>query len=230
MITQEQMSQFARFCEERFDLHTIAKHTFQSLPICIIECIYSLRANYTSTTNVVQRYADKCMGGDISSNADTISNFITQIDNNYGGPQGSAGNLFESQAKFGHGITPKHNASNLTLKSEVCYNLARKFQEHNINNITDFRSANPDDIERYMREVKWVGDAAVNYLFMLAGDPTRVKPDVHIHHCVRDCFGYDLSNQDIQVLFTDTVHELQSCYSTLTVRNLDSVIWNYYHR
>ena len=79
-----------------------------------------------------------------------------------------------------------------------------------------------------MRQVKGIGDAAVNYIFMLAGDQNRCKPDVHIHHCIRDSIGHDVSNADCQTLLTEAVKELKVDNPNITVALLDGFIWNKY--
>ena len=65
-------------------------------------------------------------------------------------------------------------------------------------------------------------------MFMLAGDPSRCKPDTHIHHCIRDALGYDISNDDCQTLFTETTKLLKKDYQSLTVRKLDYIVWQSY--
>ena len=78
--------QFADYCEGHFDLEHQVNYHYQSLPICLIDCVYSLRAKYESITlPVVQRYADAYMGGDRYASGDTISSLIERIDS-CGGP------------------------------------------------------------------------------------------------------------------------------------------------
>ena len=114
-------------------------------------------------------------------------------------------------------------------KEEVCYQLARYLRELHIETISDFQSFESQEIlEIVMRAVNGLGDAGVNYLFMLAGDPNRCKPDVHIHHCIRDACGLDISNEECQKLFADAVVLLNEAYPHLTVRGLDGIIWKKY--
>ena len=95
--------------------------------------------------------------------------------------------------------------------------------------IEDFQNfESPELLEIVIRAVKGMGDAGTNYLFMLAGDPNRCKLDVHVHHCVLDACGEDISNEDCQILFTEAVVELSVDYLDLTVAKLDRIIWNKY--
>ena len=96
----------------------------------------------------------------------------------------------------------------------------------------DFRNFEKEALlEIVLRSVRGMGDAGVNYMFMMAGDPNRCKPDVHIHRCIKNALGTDVPNNECQILFRETVKKLKdSGYPDLTVRNLDSVIWNKYQK
>ena len=53
---------------------------YKSLPICVLDCVYSLRTKYFAVTvPVLQRYADTYMGGNLYAGQDTLSDFITHI-------------------------------------------------------------------------------------------------------------------------------------------------------
>src|SRR5699024_4394024 len=86
----------------------------------------------------------------------------------------------------------------------------------------------PELLEIVIRAVKGMGNAGVNYLFMLTGDSDRCKPDVHLHHCITDACGCDVSDEECQILLTDAVKMLNSKEPNKTVRDLDGVIWNKY--
>ena len=52
-----------------------------------------------------------------------------------------------------------------------------------------------------------------------------------IHRCIKNALGTDVPNNECQILFRETVKKLKdSGYPDLTVRNLDSVIWNKYQK
>lgn len=62
MITDEQIRLFSQYCSENFgtELKSVRKsERYQSLPICVLDCVYSLRTKYFAVTvPVLQRYAD----------------------------------------------------------------------------------------------------------------------------------------------------------------------------
>ncbi len=209
---------FTDFCKRKFDFNDQTLYDYHSLSLCIIDCVYSLRAKYYSTTvPVVKRYVKHYLKNDMHSNCDKISDLITHIDEE-GGPNLFAANILENNQKSGN-----------VLKSEVCLKLAQFLRYLHIETIDDFRNYEaPELLEAVIHSVKGIGDAGTNYLFMLAGDPNRCKPDTHIHRCIKDACGENISDKDCQILFSETVEELKKDYPYLTVAMLDGIIWRKY--
>lgn len=211
----------ADYCRQNFVLQESAITNYQSLPVCLIDCVYSLRAKYYRVTvPIVKRYASIYMDGNIESPRDTVSNLIQHIEE-CGGPKAFADRVLENHQELGgKAHIPKENA---------LLQLATYLKLLHIETIDDFRNfESPELLEIVVRAVKGMGDAGTNYLFMLAGDPNRCKPDVHIHHCIRDACGEDVTNEECQILFQETVEIFKTEYPTLTVRGLDGIIWRYY--
>ena len=216
----ELAEQFAKYCESNFDLTKQSEYGYRSLSACILDCVYSLRAKYYAVTiPIVERYANTYMDGDVNAYGDTVSLLMNRMDEK--GHKEFADKVLRNQQKLG--------GKKQIPKEEVCYQLARYLQALHIETIEDFQNFEPQEIlEIVIRAVKGLGDAGVNYLFMLAGDPNRCKPDVHIHHCIRDACDHDISNEECQILFTDAINLLRNKYPNLTVRGLDGIIWRAY--
>ena len=159
------------------------------------------------------------MNGNPHATGDTISMLLRRMDD--------IGHLaFAERVLINH---QKLGGKKHIPKEEVCYQLARYLRDLHIETIEDFQHFESQEIlEIVIRAVNGLGDAGVNYLFMLAGDPNRCKPDVHIHHCIRDACGHDISNEDCQTLFTDAVTILHTQHPNLSVRGLDGIIWRAY--
>lgn len=213
--------QLASFCCQHYTLTDSNTYNYHSLSVCLIDCVYSLRAQYhTITLPVVDRYAERYMNGNRHAPGDTVSKFIQHIDAT-GGPKEFADKILLNHQKLG--------GKSLIPKEQICYQLAKHLQHLHIDTIEDFQAfESPELLEAVIRAVKGIGDAGVNYLFMLAGDNARCKPDVHIHQCIKDACGQDIPNVECQELFTDTVAILNQQYPGLTVRSLDSIIWKAY--
>lgn len=210
--------QFIDYCRRELEFDDQITYEYRSLSVCIIDCVYSLRAKYFSTTvPVVNRYVEYYLENDKLSPNDTVTELINHI-LEAGGPDSFAANVLKNNQKSGR-----------ILKSEVCLKLAQYLRYLHIETLDDFRFFEaPELLETVVRSVKGMGDAGTNYLFMLAGDPNRCKPDVHIHHCVKDACGEDISNENCQILFSEAVAELVKEHPGLTVAKLDGIIWRKY--
>lgn len=213
---------FSQYCKENLntEIKTFRPSArYKSLPICIVDCVYSLRAKYfLMTVPVVKRYADNYLGGNIYSSDDTLSAFISHI------------KAYESSPIFARDILKNNQVLSGRNKTEVCLEVATKMYELlDINTLEDFQQFKKEELlDLVLRSVKGMGDAGINYLFMLAGDPNRCKPDVHIHRCINDAIGHGVSNGECQILFSETVKILNEIYPWLTVRDLDNIIWRKY--
>ena len=212
--------QFAQYCENTLDLRTQSEYGYRSLSACVLDCVYSLRARYYDVTiPLVKRYAAMFMNGDPHASGDTISMLLRRMDER--GHKAFADDVLINHQKLG--------GKKQIPKEEVCYQLARYLQALHIETIEDFQNFESQEIlEIVIRAVNGLGNAGTNYLFMLAGDPKRCKPDVHIHHCIRDACGCDVSDAEGQELFRDAVELLCVKYPGLTVRGLDGIVWRAY--
>jgi hypothetical protein len=197
----ELAKQFAAYCERTFDITTQSDYSYQSLSVCILDCVYSLRTKYTAVTiPIIERYAAAYMDGNAQSSGDTVSMLLHRMEEK--GPAAFAENILQNHQKLGG----KHQIP----KEDVCYQLARYLRDLHIETIENFQNFESQEIlEIVIHAVHGLGDAGVNYLFMLAGDPNRCKPDVHIHHCILDACDLTVSNEACQILFADAVELLR---------------------
>ncbi len=210
---------FSNFCKHTFNLNDTITYSYNSLPICVIDCVYSLRAKYNLVTvPIVQRYADKYLNGDTTNSNDTISAFIMHLEE------------LDNISNFAD-ILKNHQVSGGIPKEKICYQIAKYLSYLHIETIEDFHKFEDYEfIEKILYSVKGISNAGVNYLFMLAGDSNRCKVDTHIKKCIADFYGQTLSDNEIQELFKDTVSILNASYPELTVRTLDGIIWRKYQK
>lgn len=106
--------------------------------------------------------------------------------------------------------------------------LANKLLAKGIQTKEDFNAKDKGEMGRLLRIINGICDAASNYYFMLTGDSSRIKSDVHIHHCIRDAIWYDVSNEKYQELFECAVKILKDKFPNITVAVLDGLVWNKY--
>ena len=192
---------------------------YHCLPICILDDIYSLQSKYeTITFPTVKRYADYFLNGDLYTNKYSIDDFISDLDRE--GVSNVMLNILKNSQCIGH-----------RRKIEVCYDVANKLKKLSIQTFNDFNNYQDKDYLSFsLRQIKGVGDAAIDYLFMMVGDDNRVKPDIHIHHCIKDAIGHDVSNEECQILFREVSDELISTKPFATPRFLDGLVWTFYSK
>lgn len=214
----EYTKKFITACKEKLNLDEGVSYEYNSLSICIIDCVYSLRTKYTTTTEIVQRYADKYLNGNTKADNETISDMVSHFEE-LNELSDFSEIVANHQVLGGKASIPKEN---------VCYTIAKYLKYLHIETMNDFMNfPELELLEAVIKSVKGMGDAGTNYLFMLAGDPKRCKPDVHVNRFIESACGEILNNGECQNLFTEAVEELKKDFPALTVRKLDGVIWRY---
>ena len=61
MITGKDSQVFARFCESSLNLNNARlgeEYYYNSLPLCVIDAVFSIGVKYTSTKNVILRFCN----------------------------------------------------------------------------------------------------------------------------------------------------------------------------
>ena len=219
-ISTNEINKFSKYCETNFSneisIYKQSTSQYQSLSVCILDCVYSLQASYSCAKNVVQNYADHYLNGDKNSPNDTLCDFINRIGSN-------ATDFATTKLKNNQKLAKQ-------CKASICKELASKLYELlDINTLDEFKKFQKIELlEIVIKSVNGIKDAATNYLFMLTGDQNRCKPDVHILHCVRDAIGRTVSSAECQSLFSASVSKLISINPNLTVAALDHIIWKKY--
>ena len=218
MNMDKHVEEFVDFCKNNLDFSKGVEYKYRSISVCILDCVFSLQTKYAAAKNVVKRYADLYLNGDENASGDGISDLIRRI-NEAGGPETFSEKAYLKNRQLSGGVR----------KTAICLQLAKYLQYLKIESLEDFKSFDcPELLEIVIRSVKGMGDAGTNYLFMLAGDQNRCKPDVHIHHCIELACKKRLNNEECQILFRKSVNILKRDYPNLTVAMLDGIIWRKY--
>ena len=220
MEIKSEAANLAEYIDGVCDFDIPQQQQYNSLSVCIIDCVYSLRTRYEEVTKpIVQRYADAYLEGDLYAENETVSNLIDHIEKD--GPDKFAQTLNNHQ-KLGR---------NCESKEYVVLQLARYLKLLNIETIEDFATFEyPDMLGAVITAVNGISDVGKNYLFMLAGDSSRVKQDVHINRCLYDALGRKgVGNIECQNLFAEATSFLQKHHEGLTVSQLDYIVWSFYH-
>lgn len=235
MLTK--ISDFVNYCETELDLHeklTVQgkkdpNETFyKSLPICIIDAVFSIGVNYKSVEKATNTFM-KHFGLRIPrtypvENEYTISDFLRDMDTFAS---------FDDAAKVGFANRQRTSSVNGILKAEACYHVAGVFKKHNIDTLAEFHAyPNKPALDADILKVKGQSSGIMlRYLYMLAGKADEVKPDRHMVNFMRQIFPeLTMATKDhegIKEIMKKTVLTLKSTYPQLTPRFLDYLVWEH---
>lgn len=215
----------AKKCEEKLDFSTKLNNEFyySSLVFCVIDAVFSIGTHYSSTEKAVKNYAEKYhlsrYNTEISQTEHRVSDFINNCD--------TAGN-FDLFAENVFCNKQRTSSTNGILKAEACYDVAKVLKEHNIETITDFQRMSDETEKQVVAEIKQVkgqgSGIMIDYLFMLAGNENKFKPDRHLLSFISDTLE---DNNEISEVIKSAHQILKDKHPDLTIRHLDYLIWEY---
>ena len=218
----------AKACQNQLPLAQTAlsnSYYYDSLPLCVIDAVFSIGVRYTSVQNVVKHYCNKCglrqynLQQDTLGDSHTISQFIQKIE--YLGVEQSADQLF-----CNHQRTSTRNG---ILKAEAALQFAKVLQRDQVECLSDYRTKGLSTAAQ--KEIRLIpgqkSGLSLRYFQMLAGDDTQAKPDRHVLRFLNAVLGQPVSVQQAYELLVEAVDCLHPAYPHLTVRLLDYTIWNF---
>ena len=203
---------------------------YQSLPLCIIDAIFSLGVRYGQVEKVVCHVhkATKWSvfrphGTPFPPEDEQIKVVdLLEVIKSHPIPQQT---LFQN-----HGYA---NPAAATDKRILKSDLVRKFTELlRDNDVDSFQSLlsheKPDELDKSLCDLPALrSGVAVRYFRMLAGDDSQVKPDRMIQRFIESGIKRKLSVNDSAKLVQETCAVLKEKYPTLTPRLLDHEIWKF---
>ena len=218
----------ANACERIFplkDLTLSPSYSYDSLPLCLIDAVFSIGVKYTSTQNVVKHYCayfklnEFNMDREHTSNRHGISDFIKNIE--AAGIEKSANEVFCNRQRT--------SSRNGILKAEAVLRIARIIQKDGVETFEDLRDHGlSEKAEAAIKQVPGQKSGlSLAYFYMLSGDDSLAKPDRHVLRFIAQHTGMTPNIQEAQKLLTDTVSVLSEKYPNLSVRLLDHSIWEY---
>lgn len=202
-----------------------SEQQYSSLPICVIDAVYSIGVQYKSTERTVVEW---CMRNGwqwsrLSSDQErTISEFV-KILRPYE-------NRWEEMATQVFHNRQRTSTRSGILKAEAVYRLARTFQEFGIETLADVLKAElREDVRRAVVAIPGQGSGlSYSYLLMLAGNENAVKPDRMIRRFVAEALGArNVPPEVCERLVREASAALRPEFPILTPSILDQKIWGY---
>ena len=213
-------------CEICFDLSDLKlseAYYYNSLPLCIIDAVFSIGVNYTSTANVVKSFC-KSQGLDRIKNPEsydryTVDDLITLLERH----------SYYEQADVLYNNHQRTSSKNGILKAEAVYLFASALKRARINTISDFRAQGiSSDLERAILSIPGQKSGlSLHYFCMLAGDDSFCKPDRHVLRFISHYTETPINVRQAQEIMSSAVETLKAKYPNITVRSLDFAIWKH---
>ena len=225
------MSKLDNCCKEKLSLSTAklsAEYYYQSLPLCLIDAVFSIGIRYTTTRNVVIRFCDKL---EIKRLREHGSSYPTSSN------QFSVDDLLDILSKnnikvitndyFGNRC--RTSSTNGILKSEAVLKFAKILNKYGVNYFQDLEKIVGNiDFEADIKKIAGQGSGiSTTYFYMLAGEDNYIKPDRIILRFIEKCVGKAVDPTTATKLLEESHKKLQKDFPNLTLRELDHEIWKH---
>jgi len=234
----------SNYAEQNLNLYTNDlghEYFYTSLPLCIIDAVFSIGVNYLSTKNTVDRYCSffnlpqfslirenfekfekpplDMVSYPNKSEQEAVSDFVDKF-SKYS-PSTFAIEIFQNQQR-----TSTHNG---LLKAEAVYEFALVLQRNRINYFQDLvLCKNLDVVENELRCIKGQGSGiSTKYFWMLSGNKNQIKPDRMICWFVETAIGRAVSIEEAESIVLGAYDILKNQHKTLNLRLLDYKIWSF---
>ena len=225
-----EVARIKELCRERLDLKGARlgpEYYYMSLPLCVIDAVYSISIRYSMTYQIVINFCEKyklCRLREIGSEHPPITDQLSISDclDRLSGQSGLelAENVFRS----------KHRTStqNGILKSEAVVAFLEVIRNNGIDYYQDLSAENEGMIKAPIQSIPGQKSGiSLKYFLMLAGRDNYLKPDRMIQRFVVTAVGKPVTIKQAESLLKAAYEELVDEYPSLTLRELDHVIWNY---
>lgn len=212
----------------RYPVHLPSEYRYAHLSLTLIDAIFSLGAQYESTRATVLRYA----------HATGLTPFRTSVDA-WPSPaeQQPVDALLTQYRERGLEVmraevlnnrqrTSTH-ASAITKAEAVCQaaELLVAYQVHYFQDLPKIRD-NPAFAHDFRTIPGQTPGTGLAYWWMLTGSDRHIKPDRMVIRLMESALGRQgLSPQDAQCLAEDALSLLKPRFPTLTLRQMDYVMW-----
>ena len=209
----------AKLCEDYY---------YTSLPLCVINAVFSINTRYKAVQNVVARYCQyfqlKRVRDDWSivppvDEQESVSALCRKYEES--GVLGFADDIFQNHQRT--------SARGGILKAEAVRQFATALREHSIEYLQDVARAMEDSrLEAAIRAIPGQGSGiSLRYLWMLAGSDDIIKPDRMILRFLRRALAREPSVREAQGLLAGAAVLLKAQFAHLTPRLLDYKVWEY---
>lgn len=204
------------------------EYYYQSLPLCIIDSVFSINANYQGVKNVIGRY---CKWTGVTRYREdresipprekqlSVCEFCRQFEK--AGLEVMAVEVFKNRQRT--------STRNGILKAEAVLQFAKVLKQFEVEHFQDYAAAMTNTaLESAIRAIPGQGSGlSLGYFWMLTGSDDFVKPDRMVLRFLQAVLSRDVKQDEARKLLTDVTSLLKVRFPNLTPRLLDHEIWKY---
>lgn len=204
------------------------EYFYQSLPLCVIDAVYSIGVRYEGVRNTINRYCAHFKVKRIRTpknvlphkhEQESVSNFCERTEKY--GPDVMAIDVFRNRQR----TSPRNGI----LKAEGAYRFAMVLRKYGIEHLQDIGAAVRN--HKFEKDIFAIpgqtSGISLQYFFMLSGSDDLIKPDRMILAFLKAILGRPVSISEAQELLAAATNQLSDTYPHLTPRLLDHEIWKY---
>lgn len=223
------LSKIVQKCKTRLNLKHGKlgdEYYYHSLPLCVVDAVFSISVTYTATSNTVNRLCRHLNIEKIckvrppaTSNQLSISKFL-ELYKKY---------TVDQMAESIYQNLQRTSSRSGILKSDAVLRFSRVLVEAGVEYFQDVENVmGKVSFENSIKRIPGQGSGlSLDYFYMLAGSDDRIKADRHIRSFIQYAIGYEPSIEDSQKLITGACEMLMKEHSQLNPRLLDYLIWGY---
>ena len=203
------------------------EYFYNSIVLCIIDSIYSINSNYTSTSNVVKRYCEKFGimrfkdNNEVSINIEnehTVNDFLNNI----------LGFSYDYLAENIFNNRQRTSAVNGILKAQAVVEFAKILERYDINSFKDIDKIYDNKVKKELLKIRGQSSGlSYTYFLMLLGDENLIKKDRHIIDFIYNVTQKRVSEEEVNNIFDEIIDDLKKQNIDMTRTKLDNIIWNF---
>lgn len=209
------------------ELTLVEEYRYASLPLCVVDAVFSIGVRYSSTQKVVENLCHYTGWSRFATSRDTreagerqISDLIRAFDK--GGVKYMAERVFQNRQRT--------SAQSGILKAEAVLLYCQALADAGINNFNDLTQDRREYAEAIILGLPGQASGiAFDYFMMLAGDDNLIKPDRMVQRYVEDALELKNLPQPRQaaIIVRLAAKELRRRGHSWTPLSLDYAIWSY---
>jgi hypothetical protein len=203
------------------------EYRYQSLPLCVIDAVFSISARYASTRQVVVRYCEYTSQRRIRSSAElppieqqeSITSFCTRRE------QADVGRM----AELVYQNRQRTSTRSGILKSEAVLLFAQALRSFGVEHLQDVPHV--AESEAFKTAITSIpgqrSGISLQYFWMLAGSEEFVKPDRMVVRFLESALDRPVRTAEAASLLREASNQLNTEFPNMNPRLLDHEVWKY---